>query len=177
MTAWYRAINRNKRSIAINLKAPAGHATFMALARDADVVVEGFRPGVVEALRVDYDRVRLINPKVVFCALSGYGQTGPYAEKAGYAAIGEAMGGLRAVVGYPDRPPSRVGISLGDSVAATFAALGALAALHERSVSGEIRMLALAYSSKNSCVVRTSACSSRLSSLSGSATERTSAAM
>jgi crotonobetainyl-CoA:carnitine CoA-transferase CaiB-like acyl-CoA transferase len=130
MTAWYRAINRNKRSLAIDLKAPAGHAAFMALARDADVVVEGFRPGVVQTLRVDYDRVRAINPKVVYCALSGYGQTGPRAQAAGHDVNYLGYAGVLHHTGVRGGAPALASLQiadlLGGAAAAAIATLGAL---------------------------------------------------
>jgi crotonobetainyl-CoA:carnitine CoA-transferase CaiB-like acyl-CoA transferase len=134
---WWPIVARNKKSVELDLRTPAGQEAFLKLAAMSDIVLENFRAGVLEGWNLGYEQLRAVNPGVIFVRVTGYGQTGPYAKKAGYAAIGEAMGGLRHVVGYPDRPPSRVGISIGDSVVATFAALGALAALHERSVSGE----------------------------------------
>jgi crotonobetainyl-CoA:carnitine CoA-transferase CaiB-like acyl-CoA transferase len=134
---WWPIVGRNKKSVELDLRKPAGQEAFLKLAAMSDIVLENFRAGVLESWNLGYEQLRAVNPGVIFVRVSGYGQTGPYAKKAGYAAIGEAMGGLRHVVGYPDRPPSRVGVSIGDSITATFAALGALAALHERSVSGE----------------------------------------
>src|SRR5690606_11774587 len=98
--------------------------------------VENFRPGTLERWGLGWDRLSEINPKLIMVRVSGYGQTGPYSQRAGFGVIGEAMGGLRNVTGYPDRPPTRVGISIGDSLAATFGALGALVALHHRDVNG-----------------------------------------
>jgi crotonobetainyl-CoA:carnitine CoA-transferase CaiB-like acyl-CoA transferase len=130
MTAWYRAINRNKRSLAIDLKAPAGHAAFMALARDADVVVEGFRPGVVHSLRVDYDRVRAVNPGIVYCALSGYGQTGPRAQAAGHDVNYLGYAGVLHHTGVRGGAPALASLQiadvLGGAATAAIAILGAL---------------------------------------------------
>jgi crotonobetainyl-CoA:carnitine CoA-transferase CaiB-like acyl-CoA transferase len=137
MTAWYRAINRNKRSLGIDLKAPAGHAAFMALARDADVVVEGFRPGVVQALRVDYDRVRVINPKVVFCALSGYGQTGPRAQAAGHDVNYLGYAGVLQHTGVRGGAPALASLQIADLLGgAATAAIGILGALFGAARTG-----------------------------------------
>ena len=106
------------------------------LVAQADVLLENFRPGTMEKWGLGYDVLSKINPRLIMARVSGYGQTGPYAKRAGYASVGEAMGGLRYVMGNPDQVPSRAGISLGDTLAATYACLGIMAALHSRSVSG-----------------------------------------
>lgn len=133
---WWKEISRNKRTVGLNLSAPEGADILLRLARTADVLVENFRPGTLERWGLGWDRLSEINPKLIMVRVSGYGQTGPYSQRAGFGVIGEAMGGLRNVTGYPDRPPTRVGISIGDSLAATFGALGALVALHHRDVNG-----------------------------------------
>ena len=102
----------------LNLKDPRGVEVFRRLTEKADVVVENFRPDVKTRLGVDYESLRKINPGIVYGSISGFGQSGPYRDQPGFGAIGEAMGGIRFVTGFPDRPPARAGISLGDSVAA-----------------------------------------------------------
>jgi formyl-CoA transferase len=133
---WWLAQARNKKSVAIDLKAPAGQAIVRKLAREADIVVENFRPGTLERWGIGWEQLSAENPGLVMVRLSGYGQTGPYKDRPGFGAIGEAMGGLRFLSGYPDRAPVRVGVSIGDSIAALFGAIGALAALREREVNG-----------------------------------------
>lgn len=133
---WWPSIARNKKCISLNLREPEGQDILRKLVTTADVLVENFRPGVFEEWGLGYDRLRESNPGLVFARVSGYGQTGPYREKPGFAAVAEAFGGLRHVVGFPDRPPCRVGISLGDSLAGMFAALGTLMALYNRDVNG-----------------------------------------
>jgi formyl-CoA transferase len=122
--------------VTLNLKAEGGQEIVRRLARDADVLVENFRPGALEKWGLAYDRLSAINPGLIMVRLSGYGQSGPYRDRPGFGAIGEAMGGIRFVTGYPDRPPVRAGISLGDSVAAMYGVIGALMALHARKVNG-----------------------------------------
>lgn len=134
---WWRTAARGKRSITLDLRTPQGQEVARRLARQVDVVVENFRPGTLEKWGLGYDGLAADNPGVILVRISGFGQDGPYAGRAGYAAIGEAMGGLRALTGYPDRPAVRVGISLGDSLTGLMGALGALAALVERQTSGQ----------------------------------------
>jgi formyl-CoA transferase len=133
---WWRVAARGKRSVTLDLRAPEGQDVARRLVRDVDVVVENFRPGTLEKWGLDYESLSRDNPGLVLVRISGFGQDGPYAGRAGYASIGEAMGGLRALTGYPDRPPVRVGLSLGDSLTGLMGALGALAALVERQRSG-----------------------------------------
>jgi len=133
---WWRVAARGKRSITVDLRTSGGQALVRRLAREVDVVVENFRPGTLERWGLGYDQLTAENPGLVLVRISGYGQDGPYSRRAGYAAVGEAMGGLRELTGYPDRPPVRVGISLGDSLTGLMGALGALAALHERQRTG-----------------------------------------
>lgn len=137
---WWPIIARNKKSVEINARAADGQALIRDLVRDADVLLENFRPGTMEKWNLGYEELAEINPRLVMIRVSGYGQTGPYASKAGYGAIGEAMGGLRYVVGDPSTPPSRMGISIGDSLAATFACIGGLMALHavKRTGRGQV---------------------------------------
>jgi len=134
---WWRVAARGKRSITVDLRTADGQALVRRLARDVDVVVENFRPGTLERWGLGYEQLTADNAGLVLVRISGFGQDGPYSRRAGYAAVGEAMGGLRALTGYPDRPPVRVGISLGDSLTGLMGALGALAALHERQRTGQ----------------------------------------
>ncbi len=133
---WWFAQARNKRSVALNLKDPAAQEAVRRIAAGVDVVVENFRPGTLEGWGLGWDRLSALNPGLVMVRLSGYGQTGPYRDRPGFGAIGEAMGGLRHLTGEPGRPPVRVGVSIGDSIAALYGAFGALAALRHREVSG-----------------------------------------
>jgi len=135
-TLWWIVQSRNKKSVTVNLKAEAGQEIVRRLARTADILVENFRPGALEKWGLGYDRLSADNPGLVMVRLSGYGQTGPYRDQPGFGAIGEAMGGIRFVTGYPDRPPVRAGISLGDSVAAMYGVIGAMMALHARQANG-----------------------------------------
>ncbi|WP_372734684.1 CaiB/BaiF CoA transferase family protein [Nocardioides sp.] len=134
---WWPVVGRNKRSVTLNLREPAGQDLLLEMIRHADIFVENFRPGTLEKWNLGYDRLREVNPGLVLVRVSGYGQTGPYSSRAGYGSIGEAMGGLRYIVGEPDRQPSRTGISIGDALAAMHATIGALAALRHRDVTGE----------------------------------------
>jgi formyl-CoA transferase len=133
---WWPIVARNKKSVTADLRTEEGQQIIRDLVREADILLENFRPGTLERWGLDYETLSAINPGLVLVRVSGYGQTGPYAPRPGYASIGEAMGGLRHVLGDPDRPPSRAGISLGDSLAATFACMGALTALHHRGKTG-----------------------------------------
>ena len=133
---WWPTISRNKRSVSIDLRFPDGQQVIRQLISSADVVVENFRPGTLERWGLGYEEMAAGNPAVVYVRLSGFGQDGPYAQRAGFGSIGEAMGGLRYVTGDAAHPPSRSGISLGDSLAGIFGAVGALVALHERTRSG-----------------------------------------
>jgi len=133
---WWYSLSRNKRSITLNLKSDEGRRILRALIEKADVVVENFRPGTLEAWGLGWDELSRLNPKLILVRISGYGQTGPYRDRPGFGAIAEAMGGLRYVTGYPDQAPVRVGFSLGDTLAALYAVIGALVALHHRHVNG-----------------------------------------
>jgi formyl-CoA transferase len=135
-SVWWPVIGRNKKSITLDLRQKDGQSLFKELACNADVVVENFRPGTLEKWNCGWEELSRVNPRLILVRVSGYGQTGPYSQRAGYGGIGEAMGGLRYIVGEPDRPPSRVGISIGDSLAAVHACMGTLAALHHRERSG-----------------------------------------
>ena len=133
---WWPIVARNKKSATLNLRTAQGQQIVRDLVKVSDVVVENFRPGTLERWNLGYDVLSKINPGLVLIRVTGFGQTGPYANRAGYGAIGEAMGGLRYVVGDPSTPPSRTGISIGDSLAAIYAALGGLIAIHAREQSG-----------------------------------------
>ncbi|WP_369134031.1 CaiB/BaiF CoA transferase family protein [Modestobacter sp. I12A-02662] len=133
---WWRVTGRNKRSVTVDLRRPEGQDLVRRLVGRADVLLENFRPGTLERWGLGWEELSRLNERLVLVRVSGFGQSGPYAKRAGYAAVGEAMGGLRALTGYPDRPPTRVGLSIGDSLAGTMAALGAVAALQARSRTG-----------------------------------------
>lgn len=134
---WWPVIGRNKRSVTLNLREPEGQAIARKLIGGADVVVENFRSGAMEKWGLGYDTLSQDNPGLVMARVSGFGQTGPYAPRAGYALVGEAMGGLRYVTGEPDRAPARAGISIGDSLAGMHAALGVMMALHSKDRTGK----------------------------------------
>jgi succinyl-CoA--D-citramalate CoA-transferase len=136
---WWPVQSRNKKCITLNLASAEGQALVMALVRDADILIENFRPGTMEGWGLGYEALRTVNPAVIMVRISGFGQTGPYKDRAGFGSVGEAMGGVRYVTGYPDRPPVRTGISLGDSVAAMFGVIGALMAVYQRDRSPERR--------------------------------------
>jgi succinyl-CoA--D-citramalate CoA-transferase len=123
---------RNKRCITLNLRSPEGQQVVRQLAEKTDIVVENFRPGTMEKWGLGPEDLRLINPGLIMVRVSGFGQTGPYSSRAGFGSVAEAMGGIRYVTGYPDRPSTRTGVSLGDSLAAVFGVLGALLALVAR---------------------------------------------
>lgn len=134
---WWYAQARNKKSVAVNLKDPQGQEVVRRLAAGADILVENFRPGALEKWGLGYEALARDNPRLIMVRLSGFGQTGPYKDRPGFGAIGESMGGMRYITGYPDRAPVRVGISIGDSLAAMFGVIGALMALHHRTQSGQ----------------------------------------
>ena len=133
---WWPVIGRNKRSVTLNLRSPEGQAIARRLIAGADVLIENFRPGTMEKWGMGYESLAAENPGLVMARVSGFGQTGPYASRAGYGLIGEAMGGLRHITGEPDRPPARAGLSIGDSLAATHAVMGVMMALHVRERTG-----------------------------------------
>ena len=135
-SVWWPVIARNKKGVTLDLRQAEGQRLFKDLVSKADVVIENFRPGTLEKWNCGWDELAAINPRLILVRVSGYGQTGPYSQRAGYGGIGEAMGGLRYIVGEADRPPSRVGISIGDSLAAVHACMGTLAALHHRERTG-----------------------------------------
>lgn len=128
---------RNKKAITLNLREPKGRELFLELVERSDIIVENFRPGTLEKWDLSYDVLRERNRGIILVRVSGYGQTGPEAHKAGYASVAEAASGLRHMNGFPGGPPPRLALSLGDSLAGMFAAQGALAALYRRTVTGE----------------------------------------
>ncbi len=133
---WWSVQARNKKCITLNLKTQEGQEIAQRLALDADIIVENYRPGVLEKWQLGFDDLAAINPATIMVRLSGYGQTGPMKDLPGFGAIAESMGGLRYVSGHADRPPVRVGISIGDSVAAMHGVIGAMMALRHRDVTG-----------------------------------------
>ena len=133
---WWYVQARNKKSITVNLKHPDGIGIVRRLVEQADILVENFRPGVLEKLGLGWETLSAINPGLVMVRLSGFGQSGPLAQQPGFGAIGESMGGLRYITGFPDRPPVKTGISIGDSIAALWGAIGGLMALRHREVNG-----------------------------------------
>lgn len=137
MSLWWPVIARNKKSVTLNLREQEGQEIARELISKADFLLENFRPGTMQRWNLSYEELKKINPGLIMIRVSGYGQTGPYSKRAGFGAVGEAMGGLRYVCGDPSTPPSRMGISIGDSLAATFACIGALSALHHRERTGE----------------------------------------
>lgn len=133
---WWSVLARNKRSVTINLRHAEGQATVRKLIQTADILLENFRPGTIERWGLDPEDLLAENPGLIVVRISGYGQTGPYRDRAGFGSVAEAMGGLRYLVGFPDRPPPRLGVAIGDSLAGTFGTLGALAALLVRTKDG-----------------------------------------
>ncbi len=133
---WSMVQSRNKESVVIDLRRPEGQRLARRLAATADVLVENFRPGRLESWDLDPIALRLENPRLIVVRISGFGQSGPYRDRPGYGSTGEALGGLRFITGFEDRPPLKVGVSLGDAVAALYATIGALAALHRREATG-----------------------------------------
>ncbi|WP_433868835.1 CaiB/BaiF CoA transferase family protein [Saccharopolyspora sp. CA-218241] len=128
----YRTVNRNKKSVVLDLRTAAGRDAVLRLAERSDVVLENFRPGTLERWGLGPEELDAVNPDLVLTRISAFGQTGPMAGRPGFAAVAEAVGGLRALVGEPDRPPSRTGVSIGDSIAGLYAAFGAMMALFRR---------------------------------------------
>jgi formyl-CoA transferase len=137
LSPWWPVIGRNKKSVGVDLRTAEGQAIAKALIAKADVVIENFRPGAMEKWGLSYEALAKDNPRLIMARVSGFGQTGPYSQRAGYGLIGEAMGGLRHVTGEPDRPPARAGISIGDSLAAMHAVMGITMALHHRARTGQ----------------------------------------
>ncbi|WP_338575905.1 CoA transferase [Brevundimonas olei] len=138
---WWRVIARNKYSVAVDLRAAEGQQTARDLIAQADILIENFRPGTLEKWGLAPADLMKANPRLIVVRVSGYGQSGPYSSRAGFGGIGEAMGGWRGIVGEPDRAPSRMGVSIGDTLAATYGCMGALAALQHRERTGQGQMV------------------------------------
>ena len=141
LSPWWPVIGRNKRSVGLDLRTPEGREVARKLIDQADVLIENFRPGTLEKWGMGHEVLAAANPRLIVARVSGFGQTGPYAGRAGYGLIGEAMGGLRHVTGEPDRPPARAGISIGDSLTAMHAVMGITMALHARERTGRGQMI------------------------------------
>ncbi len=135
-SVWWEVQSRGKRSVALDLREPDGQDAARALAREADVVIENFKPGTLEGWGLGWERLHAENPRLVMLRISGYGQTGPYRDRPGFGVVGEAMGGLRHLTGEPGRVPVRVGVSLGDTLAALHGVIGVLMALYHRDTHG-----------------------------------------
>ncbi|MFN7944636.1 MAG: CaiB/BaiF CoA-transferase family protein [Blastocatellia bacterium] len=133
---WWYSLGRNKKCVTLNLRDPRGQAIARQLAARADVLLENFRPGTLEKWGLGYEELKRINPRLIMSRVSGFGQTGPYAARPGYASVAEGYGGLRYVNGFPDRPPARPNLSMGDTLAGLHAALGILLALYHRDARG-----------------------------------------
>ena len=141
---WWYVQARNKKSVTVDLRAAEGQEIIRKLAANADIVVENFRPGALEKWNIGWEQLSALNPRLVMVRLSGYGQSGPCRDRPGFGVMGESMGGMRYVTGYPDRPPVRLGISIGDSIAALYGVIGALLALQHRNASGRGQMVDVA---------------------------------
>ncbi len=133
---WWSAQSRNKKCVTINLRLKEGQELARKLIKEADILIENFRPGRMEQWGLGYEDLKKENDGLIMIRISGFGQTGPYRDKTGFGSVGEAMGGLRYLTGYPDRAPTRVGIAIGDSLAAMFGTIGALMAVYNRDVNG-----------------------------------------
>ncbi|MGI4811909.1 MAG: CaiB/BaiF CoA transferase family protein [Janthinobacterium lividum] len=132
---WWYSQSRNKKSLTLDLRTEAGQDIVRRLVKDADIVIENFRPGTLESWGLGWEQLSAINPALVMVRVSGYGQTGPYRDRPGFAAIAESVGGLRYLAGYPDRAPVRTGVSLGDTLASLYGVIGALLAMHHINVN------------------------------------------
>ena len=143
-SVWWQVQSRNKRSLALDLKAPEGQDIVRRLAAEADVLVENFRPGALEQWGLGPDALLAANPRLVMLRISGYGQSGPYRDRPGFGVVAEAMGGMRHITGEPGRPPVRVGVSIGDTLASLHGVIGILLALHERGRSGRGQVIDVA---------------------------------
>ncbi len=141
---WWYVQSRNKKSLTLNLRSAEGQEIVRKLAQEADIVIENFRPGALEKWNIGWEQLSALNPRLIMVRLSGYGQTGPDRDKPGFGVIGESMGGLRYVTGYADRPPVRLGVSIGDSIAALYGVIGAMMALQHRHASGRGQMVDVA---------------------------------
>jgi succinyl-CoA--D-citramalate CoA-transferase len=135
---WWPMIARNKKSVTLDLRKSEGREIAMDLAAQCDIVVENFRPGTLERWGLGYEQLKEMNPGIILVRVSGFGQDGPYRDRAGFGSVAEAMGGIRYITGYPDRPPVRAGVSLGDTLAAMYGVMGSLAALQHRNSKGGV---------------------------------------
>ncbi|MBA4503309.1 CaiB/BaiF CoA transferase family protein [Marinobacterium marinum] len=133
---WWYSQSRNKKSLTLNLKDPEAQEVIHKLVAECDIVIENFRPGTLEKWNLGWDQLSAINPSLIMIRVSGYGQDGPYASRPGFAAIAESIGGLRHLAGYPDRPPVRAGVSIGDTLASLYGVIGAMMAMHHLKVNG-----------------------------------------
>ena len=138
---YFMSVNRGKKSITLNLKSPRGKELFLELVKGSDILVENFRPGTMEKLGLDYESLKTHHPSLLYAACSGFGQTGPYAMRGAYDMIIQGMGGIISITGEPDRPPVRVGTSIGDITSALFSAIGILSALRHRDQTGEGQLI------------------------------------
>lgn len=137
VSMYFNNVNRNKKSVTLNLKSPEGKEIFKRLIESADILIENNRPGVMKRLGFDYESAKKINKRIIYASISGFGQTGPYSKRPGYDIIAQAMGGAMSVTGYADGPATRSGVALGDILGGMNAAIGILAALRYREISGE----------------------------------------
>jgi formyl-CoA transferase len=152
---WWPVQSRNKKCITLDLRTEKGQHLMLELVQRSDAVIENFRPGTLEKWNLGFDRLEGANPKIILARISGFGQTGPYADRPGFASVAEAMGGLRYLNGYPGQAPSRFGFSLGDSLSAMFAVQGVLSALYQRDVLGNGRGQVIDVSLMESCFALT----------------------
>lgn len=136
-SVYYVNLNRGKKGITVNLKHPEGKQIFLELAKACDVLLENFKPGTMERLGLGYETLKAVNPRLVYASISGFGQTGPYSDRPGYDIIGQAMGGLMSITGWPDSPPTRAGTAIGDVLSALFCCIGILSALQIRERTGK----------------------------------------
>ena len=136
-SAYFLSINRNKRSLTLNLRDPKAKEIFLKLAKDADVVVENFTPGVMDRFGLGYEEVKATNPGIIYCSISGFGQGGPYRTRSAYDQIMQGMGGLMSITGEPDGEPQKIGVAVTDIGAGMWAAFGIMSAIHHRHVYGE----------------------------------------
>lgn len=144
VSLWWHVQSRNKKSVTVDLRRPEGQEIARRLARGADIVIENFRAGALEKWNLGWAALSAENPKLVMVRISGYGQTGPYRDRPGFAAIAEAVGGLRYVTGFPDRPPVRPNLSIGDTLASLHGVIGALLALHHLKSGGSGQVIDVA---------------------------------
>jgi len=135
-SAYFMSLNRNKKSLTLNLKTKEGKDIFKKLIKDADVVVENFRPGTMEKLELDYETIKKINPEIIYASSTGFGQTGPYSKRPAYDGVIQAMGGIMSITGQQNGEPTRVGPSIGDIFSGVFTAIGILSALNKRNETG-----------------------------------------